>query len=152
MIASDERHFALLRSLAAARVPFVTIGSAGLLLAHPRLRGAYALSDCDVLLGEGELPAFVRWAQSRGAEVTSWGEPWDWRWTVRELAGRFYVRARCEGLVMDATYEEARFDVAALLREARWIDGIPVCPERELWAGRLRKQAEALPEIDAREK
>jgi hypothetical protein len=140
--ADNERHFALLRSLAEAGVGFVTIGSAGLLLAHPRLRAAYALTDCDVLLADGALRGFVAWAEGRGGTVTCWGEPWDARWTERSLAGRWYVRAVCEALVVDATFEEADFDVGALLREARWIDGVPVCPERELWAGKLRKDAD----------
>lgn len=136
---ANERHLALLRSLADAGVAFVTIGSAGLLLAHPRLRDEYALPDCDVLLGDGALSDFVAWAQRAGATVTCWGEPWDPRWTERSLAGRFYVRAVCDGLQLDATFEERDFDVARLLREARWVDGVPVCPEVELWAGKLRK-------------
>lgn len=138
---ANERHLALLRSLADAGVAFVTVGSAGLLLLHPRLRDEYPLPDSDVLLGDGALTSFVAWARRAGATVTCWGEPWDPRWTERSLAGRFYVRAVLDGLQVDATFEERRFDVAKLLREARWIDGVPVCPEAELWMGKLRKDA-----------
>ena len=139
MIASNERLLARLRSLAGAGVPFVTIGSAGPALAHPIVRKGYELPDADVLLAEGALPGFVRWAEGAGGAVTCWGEPWRWTWGERELAGKLYVRARWVDEQVDATYEEARLDAGAWVRDARWVDGVPVCAERELWAGKLRK-------------
>lgn len=129
---SNERHFALLRSLAAAGVRFVAFGGAGLAL-HTGDRSR-ELPDSDVLLAPGEVLKFVRWALPRG-EVTVWGEPW------REdlaLTGKLYVRARLDGLLLDAVFEEHEYDVERLVRDAVWIDGIPVCPEKELRAMRVR--------------
>lgn len=113
---------------------FVTVGSAGLVLLT---RDQYVLPDADVLLAKGELRAFVKWAQSRGS-VTVWGEPW--RDNV-DVDGKLYVRVVIDGLRLDASFEEPDYDVDALVRDAKWIDGIPVCPESELRAMRLRPRA-----------
>ena len=127
---SNAAHLALLRELAASGVKFVTIGSAGLVL----LGEPHALHDVDLVLGPGELGAFAAWALQRGT-ITVWGEPWSGEWNERALAGKFYVRAVIDGLQCDATFEFP-YDVPALLRDARVIDGIPVCPEAVLRASR----------------
>ncbi len=121
----------MLRSLALAGVKFVAVGSAGLVLITGE---RYVLPDADVLLAKGELRAFVKWASSRGS-VTVWGEPWR---DELETDGKHYVRAVIDGLQLDASFEEPDYDADALVREAKWIDGVPVCPEPELRAMRLR--------------
>ena len=131
------RHFEVLRSLAGHGVRFVTVGSAGLVLAYEE--HGYALGDVDVLLPRGELGALVAWAQGRGGVVTVWGEPWT---PQLDVTGKHYVRARFGELQLDASFEDPDFDIDALVRDARWLDGIPVCPERELWAGKFRKDPE----------
>ncbi len=125
-------HFGLLRALASAGVRFVVYGGAGLAL-HTGDR-ARTLPDSDVLLAPGEVGAFIAWATARG-EVTVWGEPWH---PALPLAGKLYVRARIDGLVLDAVFEEPEYDAARLVREAVWISGIPVCPEGPLRAMRAR--------------
>lgn len=127
---------ALLRQLAASGVRFVTFGSTGLALLHPSRFTGTRLVDVDVLLARDldTLLAFVDFARSRHATVTSWGEPFDVAQRDNALAGRYYVRARFEsGVQLDATYENEWLDADVLLPRAHRVDGIPVCPEEELW-------------------
>ncbi|OJT20949.1 hypothetical protein BO221_29080 [Archangium sp. Cb G35] len=130
----------LLRQLAASNVPFVTIGSTGLALLHPSHFTGTRLPDVDVLLARGmdTLLAFVHFARSRNAPVTSWGEPFELAHRNNALEGRFYVRAQFDGgLQCDATYENARLDADVLIGRAQWVDGIPICPEEELWFSKI---------------
>jgi hypothetical protein len=130
----------LLRQLAASNVPFVTIGSTGLALLYPSHFIGTRLPDVDVLLARGidTLLAFVHFARSRNATVTSWGEPFDIAHGNNALEGRFYVRARFDdGLQFDATYESAWLDAGVLVERAQWVDNIPICPEEDLWFSKL---------------
>jgi hypothetical protein len=130
----------LLRQLAAAHVPFVTYGSTGLALLYPSHFTGTRLPDVDVLLGRGidTLLAFVHFARSRNATVTSWGEPFDIAHQNNALEGRFYVRAQFDGgLQFDATYESDWLDADALVERAQWVDHIPICPEEDLWFSKL---------------
>ncbi len=130
---SNAPYLALLRELATS-VRFVTIGSAGLVL----LGETHALHDVDIVLAPGELEAFATWAKARGS-ITVWGEPWSGEWNERALAGKFYARAMIDGLQVDATFEFP-YDVPMLIRDARIIDGIPVCPERVLRESRAARK------------
>lgn len=133
---------ALLRQLAAAKVRFVTFGSTGLALLYPSHFTGTRLNDVDVLLARGmdAVLAFVGFAQRLHAPVTSWGEPFDIAHRNNTLEGRFYVRAQLDGgLQLDATYESAWLDADALIERARWVDGIPICPEEELWFVKFMK-------------
>jgi hypothetical protein len=125
-----------LQQLAASNVRFVTIGSTGLALLHPSHFIGTRLPDVDVLLARGidTLLAFVRFAWSRNATVTSWGEPFDIAHRNNALEGRFYVRAQFDGgLQFDATYENEWLDADVLFERAQWVDQIPICPEEDLW-------------------
>lgn len=140
---TNGAYLELLQSLATSDVRFAVYGSAGLLLRHPDL--AHELSDADVLLAPGfeNVQRFVRWVQSRSGHVTCWSEPWSDAWTASELKGKFYVRARLGALQLDATFEDADFDLATLVSRAERFDGVPVCPERALWAMKVRKSPDA---------
>jgi hypothetical protein len=130
----------LLRQLAASNVRFVTFGSTGLALLHPSHFAGTHLPDVDVLLARGldTLLAFVHFARSRNATVTSWGEPFDIAQQNNALEGRFYVRARFDGgLQVDATYENAWLDADVLVERAQWVDEIPICPEEDLWFSKI---------------
>jgi hypothetical protein len=130
----------LLRQLAASNVRFVTFGSTGLALLHPSHFAGTHLPDVDVLLVRGldTLLAFVHFARSRNATVTSWGEPFDVAHQNNALEGRFYVRARFDGgLQVDATYENAWLDADVLVERAQWVDEIPICPEEDLWFSKI---------------
>lgn len=122
----------MLRALAASGVRFAVFGGAGLML-HTR-DFTRVLPDSDIILASGEVPTFVRWALPRG-EVTVWGEPWH---DAIVYVGKLYVRARIDGLLLDAVFEDHEYDLDALVRRAVVIDGIPVCPEQELRAMRTR--------------
>ena len=125
---SNERHFALLRSLVGAKVSFVTVGSAAQVLAEQRV---YEVPDVDILLEEHSVSGLVQWAGE--GNVTVWGEQWS---TSVELDGKIYLRAMIDGLQLDATFEEPEFSIAELIEGARWIEGIPVCAP-----GPLRRMA-----------
>lgn len=122
----------MLRSLAASNVRFAVFGGAGLML-HTQDRSR-ALPDSDVILAPGEVHTFVNWALPRG-EVTVWGEPWH---DDIVFAGKLYVRAKPDGLTLDAVFEDHEYDFEDLVRRAVIIDGLPVCPLRELQAMRAR--------------
>ncbi|HEX8821624.1 MAG TPA: hypothetical protein VF794_16990 [Archangium sp.] len=132
----------LLQQLAVSNVRYVTFGSTGLALLHPAHFSGTRITDVDVLLARGmdTLLAFVHFAQSRHATVTSWGEPFDVAHRDNALEGRFYVRARFDGgLQFDATYENEQLDGGVLFERAQWVDRIPVCPEEELWFSKYLK-------------
>ncbi len=131
---------ALLETLARQGLRFVVIGSGGLRLRYParfEREPAPQVSDVDILISPDDLQQFARIAQSAGAVVTSWGEPFDRALRDGLLPGRLYVRASLERVQLDATYENPMLDLAALLPRATRVDEIPVCPERELWASKL---------------
>ncbi|MBL8934779.1 MAG: hypothetical protein JNM69_09505 [Archangium sp.] len=138
-MSGNDRYFALLQSLAASGVRFATFGSAGLLLRHVELRQRYALRDADVLLEADQLAAFSAWVRSRGGEVTTWGEPYDAGVDVR---GRFYLRAKVDGLQLDATYETF-LDLHAALNEATLCDGVPTCSDEVIWRAKANKDRDA---------
>ena len=122
----------MLKSLAASNVRFAVFGGAGLALItgdHSR-----ALPDSDVILAPGEVKNFVCWALPKG-EVTVWGEKWH---DEIVFVGKLYVRAVIDGLLLDAVFEDHEYDYEDLVRRAVIIDGIPVCPEKELRAMRVR--------------
>lgn len=122
----------MLQSLAASPVCFAVFGGAGLMLiTGDRSR---ELPDSDVILAPGEVHNFVNWALPRG-EVTVWGEKWH---DELVFVGKLYVRAKIDGLMLDAVFEDHEYDFEDLVRRAVWIDGIPVCPEKELRAMRVR--------------
>lgn len=136
---SNHRCFELLRALAREHLPFVTVGSAALVLAHPDELPGYVLPDVDVIIAPDSVPALVRWAQRRGGVVTVWGEPWD---AAVPLAGKHYVRVVIDGVQLDASFEEHDFVITELLAHARWCDGVPVCAPEPLHAMRRRKLAQ----------
>lgn len=121
---------------------FVVIGSRGVELHHPsrfEARDAAAVTDVDILISPDDLQTFARWCQARGATVTSWGEPFERALAQGSLAGRLYARAEFERVQIDATYENPRLELGSLYPRARWVDGIPACPELELWLSKLLK-------------
>ena len=122
----------LLRALADA-VPFVLIGTAALARLHPVALRDYVLPDRDILLRPDALVPFVRRAQALGFAVTCWGQPWEAGWTAQDVAGRWYVRADRGALRIDATFECPFIDVDSAHAQARIIDGVPVCPEVQIW-------------------
>ena len=133
----------LLRALHAERaLRYVVIGSRGVELHHPARfepREPAAVIDVDVLISPDDLQMFARWCQARGATVTSWGEPFERALAQGSLAGRLYVRAEFERVQIDATYENPRLDLDSLYPRAPRVDGIPACPELELWLSKLLK-------------
>lgn len=135
----NGRYVALLQSLAASGVRFATFGTAGLLLRHVDLRERYLLRDADVLLEPEQLDAFSAWVRGRDGDVTTWGEPFEPGMDVR---GRFYLRAKVDGLQLDATYETF-LDLRAALNEATICDGVPTCTDEVIWRAKLNKDREA---------
>lgn len=133
----------LLRALTVERaIRFVVIGSRGVELHHPEgfaAREPAAVDDVDILILPDDLQDVARWCAQRGATVTSWGEPFEQALAKDALAGRFYVRACFAHTQLDATYENPRLDLRSLYPRARWVDGIPACPEHELWLSKLLK-------------
>ncbi|MDG1481294.1 MAG: hypothetical protein P8R54_17000 [Myxococcota bacterium] len=129
----------------AAEVPCVLIGTAALRRLHPIALASYtrARTDCDYLLRPAALLPFVGVVQSMGFSVSAWGEPWQPRWRLEDVTGRFYVRAVRGPLTLDATFECPLIDVDAAHAQARWIDGVPIAPEPMLWRLKWIKDAAA---------
>ena len=125
----------LLRALVRHGLRFVTWGSAARLLLREIDR---PIHDADIVLQPDQLPALVAFIQARGGMLTVWGEPWT---TLEAAQGKRYVRARLGALQLDATFEDDDFEIERLLARARWVDGIPVCPEPELTQSRTRPRS-----------
>lgn len=128
----------------AAAVPCVLIGTAALRRLHPIALADYtrAETDCDYLLRPQALLPFVGVVQAMGFSVTAWGEPWQARWRLEDVTGRFYVRAVRSPLTIDATFECPFIDVEDAHRDATWHDGIPLAPETLIWRLKWIKDAE----------
>lgn len=131
---------ALLRELAADHIAFVVVGSAGFVLHEPAVARRYVLPDVDVVVADlVALRAMVAALTTRGFALTCWGEPLSTSFEDTVVVGRFYVRGKRDGVVIDVTFEDAPFDVEDVLRRVVVKGGIPVCPLPELWRGTRRK-------------
>ncbi len=149
--------FAVLRALAAAGVPFVVVGGAAFGLLHPRILAHDGLADVDIVVPDTDaVRAVLRVLLPRGAEARVWGERVDVDVSAddleRALRGRYYVRLTGGPLPLplDVTYEDAPFDVDDVIARAVVVDGVPVCPLRELWRGKRRKDPAAAAAFAAR--
>jgi len=149
---ADEA-FGVLRTLAAAGVSFVVVGGAAFALLHPRILAQEGLADVDIVVsGTDAVRAVLQLLMPRGAEARVWGDVVAADVDDDTLHGRFYVRVTGGPLPLplDVTFEDAPFDVDAILARAVVVDGIPVCPELELWRGKRRKDAVAAAAFAAR--
>jgi hypothetical protein len=141
---ANEALFSVLRALGRTSVSFVTIGSAGLALVHPRVRAQYALPDLDVLVSSTDesLARFATWAHREGFALRSWDASFGPEDDTSALRGRIYLRATRVGVQLDATYESAVLELSSLATTAQWIEDIPVCEPTRLWRSKLAKDRE----------
>lgn len=151
--ADADATFAVLRELSAAGVPFVVVGSAGVGLLHPQIFATHVLADVDIVVRDLDaVRAVLRRLMPRGAEARVWGDIVTVDVADDVLRGRFYVRLTGGPLPLplDVTFEDPPFDVDDVLARAVIVDGVPVCPEIELWRGKRRKDPVAAAAFAAR--
>ena len=122
-----------LRDLVAAGVEFCVIGSFGLRLQCPAL-AARPAHDCDLLLPFAilQLNAVVQQLQAAGWEVTLWEEPVRLPLTAAQLRGKYYLRARQAGAVLDLSFENAFMGWEEFAPQRQWRAGIPVASRAHL--------------------
>ncbi|MFI0353160.1 hypothetical protein [Actinomadura sp. 9N407] len=116
-----------LRTLREHGIAFVVIGSFGLRLhLGERLEGVTGRppADCDIVV-PGDRATLLGFVEA----LPEW-RVWSWRDPVpplpEDIAGRFYLRARRGGLILDATYEPLGVTWPELRDTAIERTGIPV--------------------------
>ncbi|MEL6348186.1 MAG: hypothetical protein AAFV53_34070 [Myxococcota bacterium] len=136
-----QAYLPTLEALLKIGVHYQLMGTGALKLYHPAALASDPLHEFDALLypTHDNLLKLIHCLLERGWSITSWGEPWDPTWTEAHLKGRWYVRARQGDLQIDATYECPFLNMDDLRENVEWIDGLPVCPEEDLWYLKLLK-------------
>ena len=128
MTASHERlYLRTLHQLVAAGLPFGGLGTFALhrhCPAFPRR----LVADCDLLLPPAPtaLNALTDMLQASGWRVTLWEQPVALPLTGADLAGKYYLRARQAGAVLDCAYENDFLGWPEFRAECHWHQGLPL--------------------------
>ena len=129
MTAAHERlYLRTLHELATASITFCVIGSFGLRLQHPDVERRW-VADCDVQLPPrplANLAQLVRVLQAGGWRVALWEQPVRLPLRAANLAGKYYLRARQGGAVLDCSYENDYWSWAEFAASTRQQAGLPV--------------------------
>ena len=116
-----------LHELVAADVEFCVIGTYALRLQCPAL-ATWPVPDCDLMLPPAleNLTALVRCLQAAGWMVTLWEQPAQLPLSAPELAGKYYLRARQAGAVLDCSYENDYQTWGDFASQLHWHEGLPL--------------------------
>lgn len=123
----EQLYLRTLHGLVAAGFDFGVLGTFGLRLQHPGLPRR-RVADCDLLLPPDppRLTALVRHLQATGWVVSLWEQPVPLPLTAGLLAGKYYLRARQAGAVLDCAYENDYLDWPDFMAHCRWHNGLPL--------------------------
>ncbi|GAB3842724.1 hypothetical protein [Hymenobacter jeollabukensis] len=116
-----------LRALVAAGVPFVVLGTFALRRQCPPLPRRL-VADCDLQLppNEAVLTHLTQLLQAAGWQVTLWEKPVQLPLTTAALAGKYYLRARRVGAVLDCTYEHDSLSWPEFQASSYHHEGLPL--------------------------
>ncbi|OON70891.1 hypothetical protein [Hymenobacter sp. CRA2] len=125
--AQEQRYLRTLHLLVAAGVPFVGLGTFALRRQCPRLPRRL-VADCDLQLppDAAVLTQLTELLQTAGWHVTLWEQPVPLPLQTAELVGKYYLRARRAGAVLDCAYENDFLSWPAFLADSHWHEGLPV--------------------------
>lgn len=94
-----------LKSLHAAGLPYVVIGTYALRIYFPEALRDYQVPDCDLVLCAEDLNHAIELLLAEGWALTIWEEAVFGPVSAEDAAGKFYLRARRADATMDLTYE-----------------------------------------------
>jgi hypothetical protein len=125
--AHEQLYLRTLHSLVAAGFDFCVLGTFGLRQQIPRLPRRL-VADCDLLLpaDPAGLTALVSHLEASGWVVSLWEQPVPRPLTIELLAGKYYLRARQAGAVLDCAYENDYLDWHAFEARLIWHRGLPL--------------------------
>lgn len=134
MTAAHERlYLRTLRELLAIGADFCVIGTFALRRHCPALPRRL-VGDCDLLLPNNptSLTELVSHLQTAGWQVTLWHEPVHLPLTAQLLAGKYYLRARQAGAVLDCAYENDYLSWPEFASRRQWQQSLPLLPVDEI--------------------
>lgn len=125
--AHEQLYRRTLHALVAAGVPFVGLGTFALRQQCPALPRRL-VADCDIQLPADAqvLMRLVTLLQTAGWQVTLWEQPVPLPLTAAALAGKYYLRARRAGAVLDCSYEHDDLLWPAFQAVSTWQQGLPL--------------------------
>lgn len=128
MTAAHERRYRrTLRQLVAAGVPFGVLGTFALRRHCPALPRRL-VADCDILLPPDPtaLNGLTTLLQASGWCVTLWEQPVVLPLRAADLMGKYYLRARQAGAVLDCAYENDYLTWPEFWADCHWHHGLPL--------------------------
>ena len=128
MTAAHERlYLRTLHQLVAAGVPFGVLGTFALRQHCPTLPRRL-VADCDLLLppDAAALNTLTDFLQADGWRVTLWEQPITLPLQAADLTGKYYLRARQAGAVLDCAYENDFLGWPAFWADCRCHHGLPL--------------------------
>lgn len=133
--AHEQLYLRTLRGLVAAGVEFCVLGTFALRQQCPALRRRF-VADCDLMLpaDPARLTALAQHLQAAGWHLALWEQPVPLPLTAATLAGKYYLRARRAGAVLDCAYENDYLDWAGFVAHCHWHDGLPLLPAAHILA------------------
>jgi hypothetical protein len=137
--AHEQLYLLTLHSLVAAGFDFCVLGTFGLRLQCPRLPRRL-VADCDLLLpaDPAGLTALVSHLEAGGWVVSLWEQPVPRPLTAELLAGKYYLRARQAGAVLDCAYENEYLDWSDFAARRIWHRGLPLLATTHILAQKAR--------------
>lgn len=124
--AHEQLYLRTLRQLVAAGLPFVGLGTFALRRQCPALPRRL-VADCDLQFppDAAVLTRLTELLQADAWRVTLWEEPVQLPLTSAALAGKYYLRARRAGAVLDCTYENVYLSWPETLAASYCYEGLP---------------------------
>ena len=125
--AHERRYLHTLHRLVAAGVPFGILGTFALRRYYPTLPRRL-VADCDLLLPPDPLAlnTLTNLLQASDWRVTLWEQPVVLPLQAANLAGKYYLRARQAGAVLDCAYENDYLSWPEFQAECQWHQGLPL--------------------------
>ncbi|TGE29077.1 hypothetical protein [Hymenobacter metallicola] len=137
-----------LHALVEAGLEFCVIGSLALRWQCPTL-AHWPAHDCDLLVpfDVAQLNRLVQLLQATGWELTLWQKPVPVPLTEAQLRGKYYLRARWQGAILDLSYENAFMRWEEFAPERHWQAGLPLASVPHLLYQCIRRNTPADREI-----
>jgi len=131
----EQLYLRTLHELVTAGLLFGGLGTFALRQQCPALPRRL-VADCDLLLppNPAGLNTLAQLLQAQGWYVTLWEQPIRLPLQVADLAGKYYLRARQAGAVLDCAYENDHLEWPAFWADCHWHQGLPLLkPAAILW-------------------
>ncbi|QHT67660.1 hypothetical protein GXP67_13985 [Rhodocytophaga rosea] len=144
MIYTDQTlYLQTLQQLQAAGIQYCVIGTFGLGLYNADFL-LYSVTDCDLIVkNEAEnLNKLAKALQELHWQLYLWEEPVMYPLPLEELAGKYYIRARQQEAILDATYEYESISWSTFEEQINYIEGIPVASMNHILYMKKRRNLE----------